>query len=127
MRIILSASNTASLDRLCTGNGDVGSACRLRDALAFAIKQSLVSCDSSSIAQTHAQHLIASLASTHASEPQGRGIRLVPCSTPTRYSGRVLATTDRRHNRNFYLGRNSRGKSTRVTYILVGHKNIHAA
>src|SRR6267378_3499641 len=91
MRIILSASNTASLDRLCTGNGEIGSACMLGDALAFAINQPLVSCDSSSIAQTHAQHLIASLASTHASQPQGCGIRLVPCSTPTRYTGRVLS------------------------------------
>src|SRR5882724_5450995 len=36
-----------------------------------------------------------------------------------------LATTDRWHNRNFCSGRNSRGKSTGVTHILVGHKNIH--
>ena len=29
-----------------------------------------------------------------------------------------LATTDRWHNRNFYLGRNSRGKAPGVTHIL---------
>src|SRR6266849_4887043 len=37
----------------------------------------------------------------------------------------LLATTDRWHNRNFCPGRNSRRKSTGVTHILVGHKNIH--
>src|ERR1700730_3952725 len=62
-RIILSASSTASLDRLCAGDGDVGSACSLSDALAFAINQPLVSCDASSIAQTDVQHLIANVTS----------------------------------------------------------------
>jgi len=36
MSIIFSASSTASLGRLCVGDGD-GSACRLGDALAFVI------------------------------------------------------------------------------------------
>lgn len=36
-----------------------------------------------------------------------------------------LATGDRWHNRNFGPGRNSRGKSAGVTYVLVAHKDIH--
>src|SRR5258708_17914510 len=62
-RIIFNASSTASLDRVCAGDGDVGGACRLSDALAFAINQPLVSCDASSMAQTDVQHLIANVAS----------------------------------------------------------------
>jgi hypothetical protein len=41
MSIIFSASSTASLGRLCAGDGDVGSACRLGDALAFVITSRL--------------------------------------------------------------------------------------
>src|SRR3984957_4340038 len=55
-RIIFNASNTAPLGRVCAGDGDVGSACRLGDPLAFAIFQRPVSRDASSIAQTDVQH-----------------------------------------------------------------------
>src|ERR1700686_2667042 len=55
-RIIFNASSTASLGRVCAGDGDVGSASRLGDALAFATKHPPVSRDAS-IAQTDAQHL----------------------------------------------------------------------
>src|ERR1700757_2181850 len=55
-RIIFNASNTAPLGRVCAGDGDVGSACRLGDPLAFAIYQRPVSRDASSIAQTDVQH-----------------------------------------------------------------------
>src|ERR1700732_291361 len=55
-RIIFNASNTAPLGRVCAGDGDVGSACRLGNPLAFAIYQRPVSRDASSIAQTDVQH-----------------------------------------------------------------------
>src|SRR5713101_5075870 len=91
-RIIFNASSTASLGRVCAGDGDVGSACRLGDALAFAINQPLVSRDASSIAQTDVQHLIANVASFQ--EPDFwlvsrdflwtnyimRGLRHLPCA-----------------------------------------------
>src|SRR5579864_3949490 len=55
-RIIFKASKTSSLGRVCARHGDVGSACRLDDALAFAINQRPVTRDASSIAQTDVQH-----------------------------------------------------------------------
>src|SRR5580692_11759540 len=55
-RIIFNASNTAPLGRVCARDGDVGSACRLDDPLAFAINQRPVSRNASSIAQTDVQH-----------------------------------------------------------------------
>src|SRR6266436_5293962 len=56
MSITFNASSTASLGRVCARDGDVGSAFRLDDALAFAINQRPVSRDASSIAQTDVQH-----------------------------------------------------------------------
>src|SRR5580692_9225515 len=56
MSIIFNASSTASLGRVCARDGDVGSACRLDDALAFAINRRPVSRDPSSIAQTDVRH-----------------------------------------------------------------------
>src|SRR6266478_1973764 len=56
MSITFNASSTASLGRVCASDGDVGSAFRLDDALAFAINQRPVSRDASSIAQTDVQH-----------------------------------------------------------------------
>src|SRR5580704_9434205 len=55
-RIIFNASNTVPLGSVCAGDGDVGSACRLGDPLAFAIYQRPVSRDASSIAQTDVRH-----------------------------------------------------------------------
>src|SRR5712671_5900568 len=55
-RIILSASNTASTGRVCAGDGNVVSACRLGDAAAFAINQRL-SVAITSIAQAGASVL----------------------------------------------------------------------
>jgi hypothetical protein len=51
MSITFSASSIASLGRVCAGDGDVGTACRLGDALAFAINPPPVSRDVNSIAQ----------------------------------------------------------------------------
>src|SRR3981189_2183511 len=78
--IIFNASRTASPGRVCAGDGDVGSACGLGDAMAFAINQPLVSCDASSIAQTHVQHLIANLASSHALETYLVKLGHPPCA-----------------------------------------------
>src|ERR1700736_3282301 len=77
--IIFNASSTASPGSICAGDGDVGSACRLGDAVAFAINRPLVSRDASSIAQTHVQHLIANLASSHALETYFVKLGHPPC------------------------------------------------
>jgi hypothetical protein len=75
--------------------------------------------------RTFVQHLIASIASSHALELQAAASALCLARLQPGIQAVFLPTTDRWHNRNFCPGRNSRGKSTRVTHILVGHKNIH--
>ena len=42
-----------------------------------------------------------------------------------RLDARCLTAADRRHNRNFHSGNDSRCKSTGVTDVFVRHKNIH--
>src|SRR5580704_7375315 len=88
-RIIFNASNTAPLGRVCAGDGDVGSACRLGNPLAFAIYQRPVSRDASSIAQTDVQHFADKEVMRNAMKFQGgvKSCKRIGPRTPTSGGG----------------------------------------